>query len=339
MIEVSAPGKIHLIGEHAVVYGFPAIIAAIDRRVKILAEKANKIKIKNNIYKKETEFSLKEVLLAAKKSEKLWNLGNEKKDFSELFHFLKSDFWCLPKVMVGLILNSFKMKSGVSLIINSDLPFGVGLGSSAALASATIKSIAALYDIQISNPEINNLAFEIEKLNHGRPSGGDNSACTFGGTIWFEKRKIEFLSLPDFFKKIIIISTPRENLTSGELIEKVRNLKTSFRNSRIKNIANATYQMKEALRNRKIVEIKNLINLAQDNLAELGVSTPKIDEIIKKIRKIGGAAKISGAGGGGNVICFHRDRKKLIQLLKKMKVNFWEAKLGVKGVRLEKSEN
>lgn len=335
MLEVSSPGKIHLIGEHAVVYGYPAIISAIDRRIKIRAEKSNKIKIKNNLYQKETEFEIEETAAAAKKSRELWKKGDKKNDFTDLFAFLKSDFWKRNKATIGLIFERLKIKGGVSLIIDGDLPPGVGLGSSASLSVAIIKAIAELYAPQISNHKINEIAFEIEKLNHGRPSGGDNSACAFGGTIWFEKGKIEPLSLPDFLKNLIIVLTKRRSST-GDLVQRVGSLEKSFRDSKIKNIAEATYKMKLALKNENLDEVKHLINFAQDNLAGLGISSPEINGLVKKVRKIGGAAKISG-GGGGTVICFHQNKEKLIKLLEKIKVDFEEIKLGAEGVKLEKS--
>lgn len=345
MIEVSAPGKIHLIGEHAVVYGYPAIISAIDKRTKIRTEMVTRIRIKNNIYQKKTEFDIAEALSAAKKSQELWEEGNEKNDFPKLFHFLKSDFWKRNQATIGLILSSLKIKGGVSLTIDSDLPIGVGLGSSASLSVALVKAIVALYAPQTSNQKINEIAFEIEKLNHGRPSGGDNSACTFGGTIWFEKGKVVPLPLPDFLKSLIIVLT-RRNLSTGDLVQKVRNLDKNFRDSRIKNIAEATYKMRLALENESSEEVKYLINFAQDNLAELGISSPEIDGIVKEVKKIGGAAKISG-GGGGAVICFHQDKKELLKLLKELKVkpmgnaisnglNLEEIKLGAEGVKIEK---
>lgn len=333
MHEVSSPGKIHLIGEHAVVYGYPAIISAVEKRTKIRAEKAEKIAIKNLIYKKEGEFEIEEAFAAAKKSRELWKEGDERNDFSPLFSFLKSGFWTRNQAMLGLIFERLKIRGGISLTIDSDLPVGVGLGSSASLAVAMSKAVAALYAPDTSTEKINEIAFEIEKLNHGRPSGGDNSACAFGGTIWFEKRKIEPVPLPGFLKNLIVVLTPR-NSSTGDLVQGVRNLKKNFRDRIIKNIAQTTYKMRRALESEDSEEIKNLINLAQDNLAELGISNPKIDGLVKEIRKIGGAAKISG-GGGGTVICFHEDKKKLVELLKKLKVNFQEIKLGAEGVRLE----
>jgi mevalonate kinase len=333
MLEVSSPGKIHIIGEHAVVYGYPAIISAIDRRIKIRAEESNKIKIKNNLYQKETQFEVEETAAAAKKSRELWKKGDKKNDFTDLFAFLKSDFWKRNKATIGLILFSLKIKDGVSLIIDGDLPSGVGLGSSASLSVAITKAIAELYALQISNQKINEIAFEIEKLNHGRPSGGDNSACAFGGTIWFEKEKIEPLSLPDFLKNLIIVLTKRK-LSTGDLVQKVGNLEKNFRDSKIKNIAEATYKMKLALKNENLDEIKYLINFAQDNLAGLGISSPEINELVRGIREVGGAAKLSG-GGGGTVICFHQNKEKLIKLLKKLGPNFEEIKLGAEGVRVE----
>lgn len=272
MIEVSAPGKIHLIGEHSICYGYPAIISAIDKRTRIKVEKAERIKIKNNVYpvrnlpninivqplglkisngvyKKEGEFDIEEVLLARKDALKLWQKGNKKNDFSELFEFLRANFWKRSQAMLGLILDRLKIKGGGSLTIDSNLPTGVGLGTSASLSVVLVKAISELYNLSLSNQKINEIAFELEKLNHGRPSGGDNSACTFGGTIWFEKGKIEPLFLPDFLQNLIIVLTPRRKLNTGYFVQKVRNLEPNFRNSIMEKLGKIAFEMRRALEN------------------------------------------------------------------------------------------
>jgi len=336
MIEVSAPGKIHIIGEHSVVYGFPAIISAIDKRIKIKAEKSKKVKIINLYYKKIKEFDTKEVFLVAKKAKKLWQEGNKKNDFSQLFDFLNSNFWKRSQAMVGIVMEKLGLKKeGIFLEISTNLPIGKGLGSSASFSVSLVKAISCVYGLQLKNEQINNIAFELEKLNHGRPSGGDNTVCTFGGTIWFEKGKIKKISLPSFFSKIFVILTERKKgLDTGYYIEKVKRLKKEIREKLMKNLGEIAQDFKKAFKEKDLEKIKYLINKAQENLEKLGISNYKIEKIANLVREKGGALKISG-GGAGALICFHEDKRKLKDLLEKMKLSFFETKLGEKGVKIE----
>lgn len=337
MIKVSAPGKVHLIGEHAVVYGQPAIIASIARRTQVKAERHKKIKIKDNFYKKKASFEIDDVLSTTQRIESLWKSGFEKNNFSELFTFMKASHWNLFKAMIGMSFKSFKIKGGISLITDTTLLPGSGLGSSASLAVSVVMAIASVYRIRVSKKRVNELAFLIERFNHGNPSGGDNSACCFGGLIWFKKGNIKSLlkEIPYELENFVMVSTKKPTLTTGELVQKVRNLDPDFRNRRIEAIGKATYKMRKALKNKDFNKVKGLILTAQKNLAEIGVSSPEINKIVSKVRKIGGAAKLCGAGGGGNVLCYHENKEKLLKVIGELGFSPWEVKLGVEGVKIE----
>jgi len=334
MVESSAPGKIHLIGEHSVCYGYPAIVSAIEKRTRVKIKKAKRIKIKNKPLGEEGEFEINQVLETAKRCRGLWQEGNKKGDFSKLFRFLKSNPLNLSKAAIGLILEKAKTKKPFSLEIESDFPVGMGLGSSASLSVSLSKAVSEFLSIHLSKKEINQMAFEIEKINHGKPSGGDNFISTFGGTVWFEKGKWTHINLPPFLKEIVLVLLPRKKgMTTAKLVQMVRNLPSKLREEKIRDIALATYKMREGFKKESPKIIKDSINTAQESLRDLGVSTPKIEKIVRAVRNIGGAAKLSGGGGGGAIICFHQDREELTKLLKKLNLDFLNVGLGAKGVK------
>lgn len=340
MIKVSAPGKVHLIGEHAVVYGEPAIIAAIGRRCYIEAQESYDVRIESRELDTERIYPLAETIDFANSVQKLWDSGFETKNFSQLFEFIKRDSMNPVKAAIGKALISLRASSGVAIKISSDIPIGAGLGSSSAMSVAIVKAIAELYCKNLPLDKINEIAFGIEQFNHGTPSGGDNSACCYGGLIWFQKgnpNTIKSLKeeVPYKLENFVLVNVGKPQKTTGELVQHVRNLPDVFRTPRIKALGASTLAMRDALRQRDFSKMKALINFAQRYLAELGVSTPEIDKVAKAVLSIGGAAKLCGAGGGGTVLCYHENKIKLLDTIKSLGYPPIETDLGSEGVRVE----
>ena len=346
MIKTSAPGKVHLIGEHAVVYSEPAIIAAIGNRTYVDISPAKDITYQDIAWPDISHtWKVEQVFEITQKTLDLWNKGNEKKDFSKLFSFIKENGYEGYRASVlGLAMKNLGINQGFSITIDSKIPTGAGLGSSASRAVAMTKAIAELFEKELSLEEINEIAFQQEKIIHGTPSGGDNSACCFGGLVWFKKdqpkNQINSLKeeVPYKLENFVFVYTGPPQKTTGELVQLVRELDERYRTERIKKIGEMTYEMLDVLRRRNFQRMKEIINQTQKNLAELKISTEKIDQIAESVQEIGGAAKLCGAGGGGIVLCYHQDKGKLIDLIKNIGYDPWETELAVEGVRIEKTE-
>jgi len=343
MVTASAPGKVHLIGEHAVVYGEPAIITAIGKRTYVEATKSEKCRYLDSRWDVDTVFTVEEAFSCLKEVENLWNSCAEKKNFTELFEFIKKDKWLNHrKSFIALALKHLGIKEGVTIKINSDVPVGSGLGSSSSLAVAATKAIAELFNKKLSLEQVNDIAFEMEKVIHGTPSGGDNSTCCFGGLIWFKKMqpKNEIKPLgkevPHKLENFILVYTGIPEKTTGELVQMVRDLEEGYRDKHIKAIGKMVPDMLDAMKVKNYVKIREIINKTWDNLNALGLSTPNIDKIVEAVRKIGGAAKACGACGGGIVLCHHDNKQSLIETIKQTGFEPIEADLAVEGVRVEK---
>jgi mevalonate kinase len=216
---VSAPGKVILFGEHAVVYGKVSIAASIDLRttltitpndsssihmffpninVNIVTKISSLVLNKNNIDVKSENINNK--LLDRIKSE----IGKVIDPSSPSFGAVIS-FWYLFHFLSYEAEASVK-KCGFMIHVNSRLPIGAGLGSSASysvcLSAALLKWFRwANIDLEL----INRFAFICEKIIHGNPSGVDNTVCTYGGAIFF-KREEKFLPL-EYFILIINLGT------------------------------------------------------------------------------------------------------------------------------------
>ena len=343
MIKTSAPGKVHLIGEHAVVYSEPAIIAAIGNRTYVDISPAKDITYQDIAWPDISHtWKVEQVFEITQKTFDLWKEGNEKKDFSKLFSFIKENGYEGYRASVlGLAMKNLGINQGFSITIDSKIPTGAGLGSSASRAVAMTKAIAELFEKELSLEEINEIAFQQEKIIHGTPSGGDNSACCFGGLVWFKKdqpkNQINSLKeeVPYKLENFVFVYTGPPQKTTGELVQLVRELDEGYRTERIKKIGEMTYEMLDVLRRRNFQRMKEIINQTQKNLAELKISTEKIDQIAESVQEIGGAAKLCGAGSGGIVLCYHQDKGKLIDLIKNIGYDPWETELAVEGVRVE----
>ncbi|MFH0890316.1 MAG: mevalonate kinase [Candidatus Aenigmatarchaeota archaeon] len=337
-ITASAPMKIHLIGEHSVVYGEPAIIAAIGTRVRVKLSESDNIVIKDDQLKENFEFSVDEVLSFTKSARNVWKECNAKNNFGEIAK-IASDHAGFKMASIGEAMLRLKIKSGVFLEVDRDFPPLGGLGSSAAYAVALPFALARLNGKSVTREEANDIAFEIEKFSHGSPSGGDNTVCCFGGLVWFQKSSpkaiIESLD-SDAFDNFVLVYTGEPEKSRASIIQGVKDLEEDYRNRRIKALGAATVKMRDAIVGRNFDSIKNLINLAQRNLAELGVSTRNIDRIAQAVVGVGGAAKLCGAGGGGFMLCCHENKNKLVNLIKNLGYDPIEISLAAEGVRIEK---
>ena len=157
----SAPGKIILFGEHFVVHGTPAILAAIDKRVTVTSSFTD-----NNTIRVNSELGTLEVPISSSYEVK-----------SEFRPFVY-----LANKMVG----SNQNVNGLEITINSDIPIGVGLGSSSACCVAATASISGLFK-ELSSEENLKMSIEAEKMIFPDTSGADCTVCTYGGIIDYDK--------------------------------------------------------------------------------------------------------------------------------------------------------
>ncbi len=343
MIKASAPGKVHLIGEHAIVFGEPAIIAAIGKRSWVEAEKhPNKILIKDRNQAVRAEWMVGDCIDSAVQAQTMWMEGLEKNDFTNLFRFAR-DGQNFKRIAIGLILHRLGIREGVEVSIYGDIPVGSGLGSSSALAVALTKAISELYGKNLDAERVNKIAFDIEKMVHGTPSGGDNTASTYGGLIWFQKDdrgrpQLESLKeeIPYKLENFVLAYIKKPVKSTGELVQMVRNLDPELRDSRVKAIGKATHDMRCALKEKDFERVKQLINLTWSNLHDLGLSIPEADEVIAKVNAMGGAAKLCGACGGGIMMAYHEDKKALKKVIREAGYSPWETELGAEGACIEK---
>lgn len=311
MIKFSAPGKVHLLGEHAVVYGKPAILVTVDLRAFATISSASKTTL--------------------------------------LTPFTKTDLRKVIEPIIKKYLK-LKTIPSYQLEISSDLPVGAGLGSSAAISAAYIAALLTFLKVKWDKALVNDLTYQAEKTFHGNPSGGDNSTVVFGGLVWFRRETPDFkiiqplpFSVPHkLAKNFILINTGKPKETTKEIVEGVSK-KFKVKSKKFQKIFDSQEQLVReliiALKEGQEKELIQIIRAGEKNLENLGVVSPFAKSIVRKIEQAGGAAKICGGGGKtkevGVLLAYHSDPNKLEQVAKSYNLSYYEVSLGVEGLRQE----
>lgn len=290
-------GKIIIAGEHAGVYGYPMIAGPISKKVTVTVE--NPLEISNPPHKSLTK------LLAIFSSETSRNMDELQ---ALRFH------------------------------ITGSLPRKAGLGSSASYAHALFKALSQYYALSLSPEALFSLVQESEKIFHGTPSGVDAAVTTSGKFLRFQKNAdgtFEKEALSEAAEHTLrnahifaVYSGPAAESTK-EMVGNVGKLLTQSpeKHRVLEKIGTITASFLESLENRifPLESIKENHRL----LTELAVVSPFAQKIIQEIESIGGAAKITGAGGmkkgSGYLLAAHSDPKELAAFLRTKKWKFFPA--------------
>ncbi len=281
-ISAKVPGKTILFGEHAVVYGYPAIAVPI-----------NSIHLKTTI-----------IPLPGKSHEEIkfvdTNSGKELllNDLNQ-GHTFKA---ALRTIQEGLSVNHFP---SMEIRISSSIPSSAGLGSSAALAVALSRSVSSFLGFKLSEEKINQFAYEIEKHQHGTPSGIDNTVITYNQPVYYIKgRPPQFIQISNSFTLLIADSGLRT--PTRDTVQYVRQ---SYERNRtevegiLNQIGDISQKALTAMQGKDICTIGALMSSNHALLEKLGVSNEKLNNLVTAAQNSGAyGAKLCGGGRGGNII-------------------------------------
>lgn len=282
----SAPAKAILFGEHFVVYGRPAILASIDRRVHVdaRARKDDRITVRSNM-----GFS------GSFSTDKLRAVKRERRFRSMVQPVL---------VAAGDAMRKFDASIGLDLAIRSEFPQAVGLGSSAATAIATIAAVGSLFG-RLSRERICDLSLEAERIVHGNPSGADSAVCTYGGLMLFSRSEGAIPIRSRLEPEFVVVSSGIGRIT-GRLVSNVKNLREKDPElfSGLSGMsASLTAQALRAIKSSDYTGLGALMTLNHSLLQGLGVSRKILDRLVSITLNAGAlGAKMTGAGGGGCII-------------------------------------
>lgn len=371
-ITASAPGKTIIHGEHAVVYGKAAVAASVDLRTRVTCCEHDSF-----VVLEAPDLDFVEAWPVSKfEAFPVPNGGYTSVVIS--FATLVPDICSVfevdaksskpgdqAKLAFLFLFTSITLRHNdgrfgpVKFTVNSRLPLGAGLGSSASYSTALATVLLAKYgavQCALSSKDrelICSWAFQAECILHGQPSGIDNTICTYGGAVLFKGGKISesLQSIPSY--KVLLVNTqvPRNTkaLVAGvkkrhdqfpdvikPVLESIEAISESFW-----KLLKTTPEMAENIFSNAL----QLVEMNQSLLNCLGVGHPRLDRIAEIAAQHGLAAKLTGAGGGGCALLLchfgcqnnagSSESPALCQQLEEEGFLFWEVDLGCPGVALD----
>ena len=292
MVTSSAPGKVYLFGEHAVVYGEPAVPCAIERRARVTVEERDE----------GTRVHAGDLTLNGFTVEYDGNSA-ERPDVDVPDALVDAGIGYVNEGIAEARDAAGVDDMGFDVTVESEIPLGAGIGSSAAVVVAAIDAATRELGVELSREEIAERAYEVEyQVQDGQASRADTYCSTMGGAVRVEGEECETIASPDL---PFVIGYDGGAGDTGELVSGVRRLKDryDFAENTVAAIGDIVRQGEEALAAGDVEEIGRLMNFNHGLLSALGVSSRSLDAMVWAARNAGAnGSKLTGAGGGGCIV-------------------------------------
>ncbi len=330
-VTVSAPGKAILMGEHAAVYGRPALVAAVDQRLE-----AELSEIEDG----EVCLQLPEVAVSetaswasirayTRRARKAWQEYADEPNEQTFGRLRGDDPAHLVKVALGEVGEYLgeTEATGLELRLSSQIPIGAGFGSSAAVAVAIIQAYASLRGADLPKADLERLSLEAERRQHGTPSGIDSTTVIHGGLIWaLRDPEGRFTATPirarsETLAAIRVFNTGTPAESTGGVVAAVRGRREAdpvWFSALLDRMEAATREVRRILE-QEAEAPDQLVGPMRDFeacLEAIGVVPAPVRDIVKQVEGNGGAAKISGAGAlsgtrAGSLLVTHPEPQRM----------------------------
>ena len=279
MTSSSAPGKIILFGEHAVVYGRPALAVPVTQVQATATVSENS---RGGVWIEAPNIALSSALSQLAPDHPLVAVINSV--FSTL---------------------SITRPPACTIYLQSTIPVASGLGSGAAVSVAIIRALSAFLGQPLSDPQVNGLAFQAEKLYHGTPSGIDNTVVTYARPVYFVKgQPIKTFRVGASFTLVIgdtgICAPTKESVGA---VRRLREADPTRWEKVFSQVGEIVWDARQAIERGDTAALGTLMDANHALLQEMTVSCAELDLLTEAAHKAGAlGAKLSGGGRGGNMI-------------------------------------
>jgi mevalonate kinase len=280
MTITTAPAKIILFGEHAVVYGEPAIAVPVSQlRAKAAVTSGTGLTI--------VASDIDETLPVSVDTDIIDN--------------------ALAR-MARLTLDFFNSPPpNATITVTSEIPLASGLGSGAAVSTALGRAVTQALGKTIVDEDLNRLVYEVERLHHGTPSGIDNTVIVYERAVYFVRGEpLQTLSIGQPIT-LLIGDTGKTALTHYAVgdVRKFYEQQPEVAKPLIEAAGEVAKEARSALEKGDIRKLGQLADENHSLLQKLTVSSPELDNLVNRARDAGAVgAKLSGGGRGGNMIAF-----------------------------------
>lgn len=273
-----APAKIILFGEHAVVYGRPAIavpVTQLQARASVATGKPGQ-----------------GIIIVA----------------SDLGRVLTMDEATSPlQAMVAGTLQYLKLglDHDLTVTVESTIPIARGLGSGAAVSTAMARALAGYFSRPLTAREVSQLVYEVEKLYHGTPSGIDNTVISYQRAVYFVRDR-----KPHTFQVgrplVFLIADTGVESSTATVVNAVRQAREESKDKYevlFDSVGDVVMRARRAIEKGDLRETGLCMDENHRLLQIMGVSSSHLDSLVQAAKRTGAlGAKLSGAGRGGNVI-------------------------------------
>jgi mevalonate kinase len=310
-----------LFGEHAVVYGKPCLVTAVDQRIHSIIKRVEGA----NIELKAPSVDIPDLVTSIKE------IGEKNPKGAQFVLVAVKNFF-----------EKYNVSSGLSIETKSDFSSKFGFGSSSAVTVCVLKGLGEVFGISLDNKDLFDISYKTVLDIQGVGSGFDIAAAIWGGTLYFVGggKKIEEVSTENL---PLVVGYTGVKADTATLVRQVAEL---YKKEEVKvgqtfnEIEKIVEDAKIALSERDYKRLGELMNLNQEILKGLGVSSPELDSLITGALEAGAyGAKLSGAGGGDCMIAFFPEENK-ISVTKGVTVKggtILDVATGATGVRVERT--
>lgn len=370
-VVASVPGKLILMGEHAVVYRRPALVAAVGLRLEARfagprprrsggrGESAGEspseptVRLDAPALGPPRELPWPEIVRHARGTRSHWERYAMRPSAAGFAAVRGDDPAHVVMVALGEAAGLLGETGGppIDLALAGRLPVGSGFGSSAAAAVAVVAGYLALRSAPAGLDDVERLALEVERRQHGLPSGADSATVLHGGLVWAEAAGFDgglafsrFAPRSGLLGRLAVYDTGRPPEATGEVVAAVRarlDADPSWGGLLFDRIEQATRALREELlaEREDPIRARELFAACERALEELGVVPEPVRERVRAVEAAGGAAKVSGAGSlagpaAGSLLVYHPEPERLAEIPALAGLRRHRVTLGADGLRL-----
>jgi len=327
MVTASAPAKVYLFGEHAVVYGEPAVPCAIERRAQVTVEERDE-GVRVNLQ----DLTIDGFTVEYDSSD------DDRPDVDVSDSLVDAGMGYVNEAIEQAREAAGAPNAGFDITVEGDIPLGAGLGSSAAVAVAAIRAATAELGIELDGREVAARAYQVEHaVQQGEASRADTFCSAMGGAVRVEGDDCRTIDGVDNLP--LVVGYDGGAGDTGALVAGVRDVKDryDFAADTVTAIGDLVRQGERALVEGDVEEVGRLMNFNHGLLSALGVSSRSLDSMVWAARDADAlGAKLTGAGGGGCIVALDESEDALTALSYTPGCeDAFRAELDTEGVRIE----